>query len=177
MKIKIEKNHLNWIVLVLLAVAVILVFVYRQPIGNKLSDLVSRNRASLIEIEDMEEENLEGETEEVIEETEGLISLPGQEDIYQEIAETGEGITHLARKALNHYLDDYGQNTSLLSDAHRTYIEDYLQNEIGSDWLQQGEKVSFGKDLIGQGIEKALALEDAELENIDSFQAPPTFVE
>lgn len=173
MKIKIERNYLNWIILVLLAIAVILIFIYRQPIGEKLSDLVSRNRASLVEIEDMEEESIPEEPEAI----EGLVSIPGQEDIYQEIAEAGEGITHLARKALNHYLEDYGQNVSLLTDAHRTYIEDYLQNEIGDDWLQQGEKVSFGKDLIGKAIEKSLSLEDAELENIDNFQAPPTFVE
>ena len=55
------------------------------------------------------------------------------ETSFVEQAERGNGKTHLARRALAHYLE---KNTdSSLTAEHKVYIEDYLQKNISS----QGE--------------------------------------
>lgn len=87
--------------------------------------------------------------------------------IYEEVAEAGEGITHLARKALKAYLTEKGGPT--LSPEHKIFIEDYLQKKTGERWLQIGEKITFSQELIEEAIQKAQQLTPEQLENLSQF--------
>ncbi len=89
---------------------------------------------------------------------------------YEQTAQAGEGITHLARRALAEYLEEKEDNLGLTSE-HKIYIEDYLQKEKGSYPLQLGENVSFNSDLIKEAIEKAQELTPEQLNNLEQYSA------
>lgn len=97
------------------------------------------------------------------------IVLPSETKIYEETAEPGEGITHLARKALREYLKEKGSPN--LTPEHKIYIEDYLQKKTGDQGLAVGEKKSFSEDLIKEGINKAQQLTPEQLENLQQYSA------
>lgn len=96
------------------------------------------------------------------------INLPSTKAIYEETAEPGEGITHLARKALKNYLQEQATNLNL-SPEQKIYIEDYLQNKTGDRLLALGEKISFSADLIKEAINKAQQLSSEQLENLKQY--------
>jgi len=87
------------------------------------------------------------------------------EAITQE-AQTGEGITHLARRAVS----QYAQNNSLtLSPEQRVYAEDYAQKAIGSHGLAPGVKLSFPQDLLKDAVSGAQALSVAQVKNLHAY--------
>ena len=51
-------------------------------------------------------------------------------------AEKGEGVTHLARKALKTYLNSHNPDNLNLTKEHKIYIEDYIKDKIGSKTLK-----------------------------------------
>ena len=87
---------------------------------------------------------------------------------YLEKAEAGEGLTHLARRALRKYLQANPQNFEVTPE-HKVYIEDYLAIEMGGRWLELGEEVEFSQDLIKEGIEKSAQLTSQQLENLRQY--------
>ena len=87
---------------------------------------------------------------------------------YKEKAEKGEGLTHLARRALKNYLQDFPQNPNL-SPEHKIYIEDYLALQKGYRWLNLGEEIEFTKEEIEGAIQKALQLTPEQLHNLSQF--------
>jgi len=97
------------------------------------------------------------------------ITLPPVGKIYEQTAEAGEGITHLARKALREYLEDKGGPD--LTPEQKIYIEDYLQNRIGDRPLELGEKISFSENLITEAIDRAQQLTPEQLENLQQYSA------
>ncbi|MBU1255472.1 hypothetical protein KKE74_00520 [Patescibacteria group bacterium] len=125
--------------------------------------------------------------EEQIDDIKGLIELTennnqNNETVIQEIipesrketgmiiekANLGEGITHLARKALKNYLQD---NPQELTNEHKIYIEDYLKDKTGSNPLEIGEEVSFSEDLIKEAIDASLQLTPNQLKNLEQYSA------
>ena len=92
------------------------------------------------------------------------------EETFTEKAEQGEGITHLARKALKNYLAKEGNGLEL-SKEQKIYIEDYLQNETGSELLAIGEERAFSKNMIEEAVESAQKLSDEQLKKIEQFSA------
>jgi hypothetical protein len=97
------------------------------------------------------------------------IQVPVQEEKkYLEIAQIGEGITHLARRVLGKYLQEKPQDFKITPE-HKIYIEDYLAKSMGDRWLNLGEKVEFSEPLIKEAIEKAKDLTPAQLENLTQF--------
>lgn len=102
------------------------------------------------------------------------LTLPSGTKSYEEVAEPGEGITHLARKALKTYLEEKGADLGLTSE-HKIYIEDYLQKKTGDEWLTVGQKISFSEDLIKEGITKAQQLSPEQLENLKQYSALVSF--
>lgn len=82
------------------------------------------------------------------------------------IANLGDGITHLARYAIDDYLEKTGKN---LSAEQRIYAEDYVQNKIGSELLEVGQRLSFSKELLANAIERAEGLEAWQLENLEQY--------
>ena len=91
-----------------------------------------------------------------------------EEKNYVEIAEIGEGITHLARKALKGYLTEESQSFEVTSE-HKIYIEDYIAKGMGGSWLKLGENLEISGDLIKEAIEKAETLSPEQLENLTQY--------
>lgn len=91
-----------------------------------------------------------------------------QEKVYEQVAESGDGITHLARKALKEYLKEKGAGLNLTKE-HKIYIEDYLQKKTGDYYLQIGQKLSFEEKLIKEAVDKALTLTPEQLQNLSQY--------
>lgn len=70
---------------------------------------------------------------------------------YTFAAEAGDGITHLARKAVAEYLNDTDQ-ADAFTRAQKVYLEDFLQNHIGTFWLSLGQTESFATNEIESAI-------------------------
>ena len=92
---------------------------------------------------------------------------------YEQTAQQGEGITHLARRALKEYLQETGQGVELTKE-HKVYIEDYIQKKTGDRWLNLGEKISFSEDLIKEAIDSSLHLTDQQLDNLKQYSSQIT---
>jgi hypothetical protein len=92
---------------------------------------------------------------------------------YEQTAQQGEGITHLARRALKEYLQETGQGVELTKE-HKVYIEDYIQKKTGDRWLNLGEKISFSEDLIKEAIDSSLQLTDQQLDNLKQYSSQIT---
>lgn len=92
------------------------------------------------------------------------------EGAFVETAVTGDGATHLARKALASYLEK--NNDSELTAEHKIYIEDYLRKNVNyGGTVGVGEQISFSKDLIKDSIEKAKTLTEDQLRNLEKYSA------
>lgn len=92
------------------------------------------------------------------------------ETSFIELAERGNGSTHLARRALAHYLE---KNTdSSLTAEHKIYIEDYLRKNVNFQGsVTPNTSIEFSKDLIQQSIEKSKTLNDRQLQNLKQYSA------
>ena len=88
--------------------------------------------------------------------------------VYTITANYGEGITHLARHALEKYLKDTNSGSELTKE-HKIYIEDYLQNRIGSQKLEIGDQETFSENLIQEAISNANKLSPKSLENLSKY--------
>lgn len=93
---------------------------------------------------------------------------------YSEVAKEGEGITHLARKALSKYLSETTGEESLTPE-HKIFVEDYIQKKTGDRWLSLGESVEISEDLIVEAINEAMELTPEQLENLEQFSAAVSF--
>lgn len=81
-------------------------------------------------------------------------------------AAVGNGITHLARTAVNEYLQTNGL---ALSAEQMVYAEDYLQNLTGDYALSMGEKINFSNSDIQTAINAAQGLADWQIENLSKY--------
>ncbi len=92
------------------------------------------------------------------------------ETSFVEQAEAGNGTTHLARRALAHYLEK--NPDSSLTAEHKVYIEDYLRKNVGyAGAVTTKTSVDFSKTLIHQAIEKSKTLNDKQLQNLKKYSA------
>lgn len=87
---------------------------------------------------------------------------------YTVAADRGDGITHLARKALGEYLKETGQGSDLTPE-HKIYIEDYMQNRTGNQKISVGQQLSFSESLITDAISSAKTLSPKSLENLQKY--------
>jgi len=91
-----------------------------------------------------------------------------------EVAQAGNGTTHLARRALAHYLEK--NPDSSLTPEHKIYIEDYLRKNVSpKGHIAIGTSVEFSKDLIKQAIGASKNLNDAQLRNLQKYSANVNF--
>ena len=86
--------------------------------------------------------------------------------IVKKVAQKGDSITTLARKAVEEYLEDKGVE---LTKEHRIYIEDYIQNSIGDYQLKIGQEIEISKDLIAEAVEKSQQLSQEQLKNLENY--------
>lgn len=87
---------------------------------------------------------------------------------YTEVAEKGEGVTHLARKAAARYLQANPPDFQVTNE-HRIFIEDYLKDRTGRTPLALGATQPFSKDLIRGAVEASKKLTDAQLTNLQKY--------
>jgi len=92
------------------------------------------------------------------------------ETSFIEVAESGNGLTNLARQATTDYLDKNADSS--LTNEHRIYIEDYLRKKVGHQGgVRTGTSVEFSKDLIKQAIDASKQLNDRQLQNLKKYSA------
>lgn len=87
---------------------------------------------------------------------------------YIEVAQAGEGITHQARKATTRYLSENNVGFNVTNE-HRIYIEDYLQNRLGNQPLQLGAEQMISYDLIKEAVASAQQLNETQLKNLSQY--------
>lgn len=118
-------------------------------------------------IEDLERETTSetlslGETDEG-----GLIISPQTQTIQQKAAK-GEGVTHLARRALKEYLENVRPELNLLPEQ-KIYCEDFIQNRTANRPLEIGEELSFEIELIEAAIEATQNLTESQIQNLSKY--------
>lgn len=91
-----------------------------------------------------------------------------QDRAYVEAAEAGDGITHLARRATTRYLAENNAGYAITQE-HRIYIEDYIQNSLGSDRLSVGETRTISFDLVAEAVMSAGELNQSQLQNLSHY--------
>ncbi|PJE59654.1 MAG: hypothetical protein COU85_02465 [Candidatus Portnoybacteria bacterium CG10_big_fil_rev_8_21_14_0_10_44_7] len=90
-----------------------------------------------------------------------------------ETAQPGDGVTHLARRALGAYLQ---QNPDInLSYEQKIYVEDYLKDHKGNYPLAVGEKIDFDQQLITDAVQGARNLTPQQIEQIKPFARQVNF--
>lgn len=126
-------------------------------------------------IEEIGEEVAETEATEIeeLEKIEDIIGIGGPDENFEPVgqivisAQAGEGVTHLARKALAQYL--VANPDSVLTREHKIYIEDYIKDRTSNDFLEIGQSKTFSNDLIQEAIQASKALNQNQLKNLEQF--------
>lgn len=98
-------------------------------------------------------------------------SLPKAEKTdkgYQEVAERGDGLTHLARRATARYLAENTVNYTITNE-HRIYIEDYIKDQMGKKRVAIGQSELITFDVLAQAVESASHLTDSQLRNLTKY--------
>jgi hypothetical protein len=108
------------------------------------------------------------EREVLAEQEQALPEATTTDEGYVEVAEAGDGITHLARRATTRYLNE---NTTdyAVTNEHRIYIEDYIKDRLGSRPLALGETQTVSFDLIGEAVAAAGQLNESQLRNLTQY--------
>lgn len=87
---------------------------------------------------------------------------------FTEVAQPGEGITHLARRASDRWLQENQAGYEVTAE-HRVYIEDYIQNRIGTKGLSIGETKAINYDLISEAVNSAKNLSATQLKSLSRY--------
>jgi hypothetical protein len=179
-----QKKRIIGLILILLLLG-LLIYLFQAGIIPKAEWLAKLEKSLLeeglpVKEEPAKEEPEEGPTKEQLpaekeekEPPQELVEVPTieeKENAYLLRAEKGEGITHLARRALRKYLLEEKIDFQPTPE-HKIYIEDYIQNRLGERWLTLGEEMLISKDLIREAINSSQGLTEAELENLKQFSA------
>ena len=108
--------------------------------------------------------------EEKKEEKQPVASGEETETSFVEVANNGDSLTTLARRATKQYLEK--NPVDGLTKEHKVYIEDYLRKHINhSAIVHSGEQVGFSKDLIKTAIEASKNLNERQLKNLQKYSA------
>lgn len=103
--------------------------------------------------------------------TEEQVEIPEPsrtEEGFVEVAQPGNGITHLARRASSRWLSE-NQTDFAVTDEHRIFIEDYIQNKLGTQELAIGETVEIDNDLIQEAVQASQDLSEQQLQNLSQY--------
>lgn len=90
------------------------------------------------------------------------------ESSYVEVAARGEGVTHLARKAMLRSLEATKPDFEVTAE-HKVWIEDYVKDRIGRKPLAVGENLTMEKSLVREAVEKSKSLSDAQLKHLKRY--------
>jgi hypothetical protein len=87
---------------------------------------------------------------------------------FKEVAQAGDGVTHLARRATDRWLSENQADYSV-SAEHRIFIEDYIQNQLGGEPLELGGSKTISFDLIKEAVTAAGQLNEQQLQNLSQY--------
>lgn len=87
---------------------------------------------------------------------------------YVEIAQAGDGITHLARRASTRFIAEQEVGYAVTNE-HRIYIEDYIKDNLGKRGLAMGEQVTIPLDLMEEAVTAAGELTPRQLQNLSQY--------
>ena len=99
---------------------------------------------------------------------EGFSTLDDSGKTYTITTNAGEGITHLARRALKMYTEETS-NGSDLTKEQKVYAEDYIQNRVGNEKIDTGHQETFSESLIKDAISNANNLSEESLKNLTKY--------
>ncbi len=169
-----EKKDITLSILILILVFILVFgFVTLKEHGfGKILSTASERIAEEVEERFSAEEKIEK-----IEEEEETDVLPAEKEDYRETARDGDGLTHLARRALTSHIEEEGLD---LSKEERIYIEDYIQKRLspektGLRFLEIGEEVEISRELIEDGVAKAQTLTPAQIDNLSQYANQVSF--
>lgn len=160
----------KWLIVLGAVVGIVVLGYFGTKIWEENPEILERLPATALRFVTREPVSVELE-EEV---PELNIILPQERD-YIEVAEKGDGITHLVRRALREYLAEKPQNFEVTPE-HKIYVEDYTAKKIGADWLQLGEIREISGDLIKEAIEIAETLTPEQLQNLTQYSQLAPFL-
>ena len=109
----------------------------------------------------------------VVEEVAPVIELPEPsqtEQAFDEVAQKGDGLTHLARRASGRWMSQ-NQAGYLVTNEHRIYIEDYIKDHMKRHPVSLGQEVAVPFDLIAEAVAAASELNDGQLENLKKYSS------
>lgn len=87
---------------------------------------------------------------------------------YVEVAQAGDGVTHLARRAATRWLSE-NQAGYAVTNEHRIYIEDYIKDQIGSQRLSLEQEQTISFDMVKEAVEAAKGLSPQQLQNLSHY--------
>jgi hypothetical protein len=169
------KKDIALSILVLIVIFILVFgFVTLREYGAK-NLIFSASQKILNEIEVMFPEEVEEAEEEEVAVSEEETSFT--KEVYREVAEKGDGLTHLARRATTSYIEDENIN---LSSEERIYVEDHVQKRLapektGLRHLEIGEEVEVSTELIEEAIAQAEMLTTQQIENLSQYTALVSF--
>ncbi len=185
-----NKNNNNMLFVIVPAVILILVFgivIVSEHSGKEFfastSDKVTSEIGDIFSSKNDNEEKESEEDKEPKEDEESkedsLTTIPEittEKDLYTVTAQKGEGLTHLARKALTTYMNDENIN---LTNEERIYIEDYVQKEIqkkeGKSTVDLGDEIEISTDLLDDAIDSANNLTPTQINNLTQYSVHVSF--
>lgn len=153
--------------------------------GDDASEIAERDEDESTEVEmteekeEMMEDKEEGMVEGVATTTpvsqdvlsEQAQALPEEtraENAYVETAQPGDGVTHLARRATTRWLSKNSTGYEMTNE-HRIYIEDYIQNKLGTNGLALGAEVRISMELMEEAVAAAGNLTNSQLNNLTKY--------
>jgi hypothetical protein len=102
------------------------------------------------------------DTVEVPEDTEVVVVNPDTSDITVKAAQ-GDGVTHLAREAVDRYITD--NSIEGIEPGHRVYMETTLKNQYYQESLEVGQEITFTGSDLSQVVKDAQNLNEHQLAN------------
>lgn len=87
---------------------------------------------------------------------------------YVEVAQKGDGLTHLARRATARYLNENAVDFAITNE-HRIYIEDYIKDHMQRTPTRIGAEKEISFDLIKAAVESAKTLNEKQLKNLTKY--------
>lgn len=84
---------------------------------------------------------------------------------YRMTATQGDGVTHLARRAIAQYLEEHPEEAEQITPAHKIYMETILTQKNYKTALELGETVTFSQSEVNDVVEDAIELPEEEVDN------------
>jgi len=177
-RLKESPRTVSALIIILIVAAAIYAFSGQEEgeqatkVGDETAAVMEEEAVTEGEIADQPEGQVAAEVSEeeqaLEQQAEALPQAERTEQGFVEVAQAGDGFTHLARRATTRWLSE-NQAGYAVSDEHRIYIEDYIQNRLGTRGLTLGESSEITFDLIKEAVAAAGQLNESQLRNLSQY--------